>query len=68
MKPATPLPWNKDDFYSDEYAHREEDIAYGVHAANAYPLLVEALKGAAHWVDETEQLGKIDALLRELGE
>jgi len=36
--------------------------------AAAYPRLVEALKGAAHWVDETEQLGKIDALLRELGE
>lgn len=41
-KPATALPWSRKDGH---YHHvRTEDIDYFIHAANAYPKLVEALR------------------------
>jgi len=78
-KPATPLPWTV-----LESGEELQDHAYKVHAANAYPLLVEALRkartmaaagapraaGNPHLMNpsDAEQIAKFDALLREIGE
>ena len=50
-----------------------EDTAYAVHAANAYPKLVDALKAANQFLHDNAPegdatLAQTSALLRELGE
>ncbi len=81
-KPATPLPWDViklRKFYAMFNLRTAtqlgklpsgQDAAYIAHACNAYPRLVEALRG----MDPSAPLGneltweKARALLRELGE
>lgn len=82
MKPATPLPWN--DLY-DCTAYgigadgRAANVKFAVHAANAYPRLVEALRqyvGAVSSVNDPNDFSvKVKDeghyardLLRDLGE
>ena len=85
-KPATPLPWTTADGYikgangdtsfgSDLYYPwpTEADMPYIVHAANAYPRLVAALKAMTkpdeHGVEFcSPKVTAARALLRELGE
>jgi hypothetical protein len=79
-KPATSLPWLIDtdgdlqtrigDKLADMHITRQEDAAYIVHAANAYPELIKVVKHFASMPDilsvaEHEQL---TALLAKLGE
>jgi len=59
---------------ADVYGHRE-NAAYIVHAANAYPKLVEALRNVEELLADLERGGaenpefeQVRALLRELGE
>lgn len=75
MKPATELPWD-DLFPVTRYGGgekvREHDREYAIHAVNAYPRLVEALRecrviGSPVAYSDTLR-DKVDALLRELGE
>ena len=84
-KPATPLPWIDDGSavigndggpgfcYVAEQACKS-DRAYIVHACNAYPRLVSALRDARmrlwQWDSHpsSRAVPEIDALLRELGE
>ena len=90
FKPATKLPWEwlpdegqfivnaKRDIVAEVPCQgcEAQDGAYLVHAANAYPKLVEALlvrNGIAHGqkinsMDQTVILANTDALIRELGE
>lgn len=79
IKPATPLPWTKTDGHFQRVTGK--DIDYFVHAANAYPRLVEALREAeknfryAAWLernkkyaaDLTAHADKCEYVLRELG-
>lgn len=44
MKPTTPLPWKKADGHFQHVTG--DDLDYIIHAANAYPGLVEILKVA----------------------
>ena len=75
MKPETELPWEdngneivaaSDRFCGIAGAVDGEDAAYIVHACNAYPKLVEALKEVA--ASSYGQRHNAIALLRELGE
>ena len=88
MKPATPLPWNMQDGGRSNLAHveaeadgaqvcsinkkRVADAGYIMHAANAYPRLVEALRACLidmqPGVDYADHIVNGHALLRELGE
>jgi hypothetical protein len=75
VKPETPLPWVLDEF-AEEFGpeglgiggvhgsirERQENGAYLVHAANAYPRLVDAVRTLAMLN------GTARALLVELGE
>ena len=70
--PATPLPWLN---LSPGVGPRAKDVAYRIHAANAYPKLVEALRDCAEWLceahqgsDQWERGHAARALLSELGE
>lgn len=84
-KPATPLPFSADEEFirgadgSDAGAMEvsEQNMAYVVHAANAYPQLVEALRkltaaDACNYERETMRYeGLFDnarSILRDLGE
>ena len=85
-KPATALPWklcgtNLDEFGSldlntGDYAgggYTPQDAAFIVHAANAYPKLVEALKALVEAVNDPDadslyELAAAGSLLRSLGE
>lgn len=94
-EPATPLPWivnqrNRIIAAADYRAiancvhgiNAEQDAAYIVHACNAYPRLVEALREARNEMRETWQksnalrdsvaagnmMRRFDEVLRELGE
>lgn len=69
--PGTPLPWvgglpYKTNIYGRARDVIKKDDAYELHAANAYPRLVDMVRvlrvGGAEVRDEA------DALLRELGE
>lgn len=67
MKPTTPLPWKQADGHFQHVTG--DDLAYIIHAANAYPRLVGELRRIC------DELGPIlggkglsNALLRELGE
>jgi hypothetical protein len=64
-KPATPLPWNKRTNVSSnpDLPARMQDEKYRLHAANAYPLLVEMV---ATYADDPDSPAA--KLLRELGE
>lgn len=86
MKPATPLPWNVVGNGYTVWAENEiifsansprmrgtnanKDAAYIVHAANAYPGMVETVRDFI--LDTRNELGpdisRLEALLRELGE
>lgn len=80
QKPSTSLPWepiklpghygvvNEQDLRVCE-SQDSEDAAYIVHAANAYPKLVEALRNALRG-DKFKAIAELEAadLLRELGE
>ena len=79
VKPATPLPWttnNSEVIYSQERGGQkgavaeygyQRDAAYIVHACNAYPTMVEALRlVAARKAIKPETMAAF--LLRELGE
>ncbi len=68
MKPETPLPWEylPEIPDSDRHAHgtwHDADYNYVIHACNAYPKLVEFVKGAI-W-GSTE--GGV-TILKDLGE
>lgn len=79
-RPAKPLPWivnqrhlviTAKDFHGVANFREDRDAAYAVHAINAYPELVKALRNTLN--DRSTHLSKeqIDAilnLLRELGE
>ena len=73
-RPARPLPWitNKrhevitaKDFHGVANFREDQDAAYAVHACNAYPKLLDALREIASWTDaakytkagETESFG-----------
>ena len=62
--PATPLPW---DAVEDL---QKEDADYIVHAANAYPKLIEALQLALPLLENEDypEAQDLVALLRSLGE
>lgn len=64
-KPATPLPWTSP-------AIGRNDHPYMLHAANAYPKLVEALRQVLLFLPRDDatlgQYRNAAALLRELGE
>lgn len=67
MKPTTPLPWKQADGHFQHVTG--EDLAYIIHAANAYPRLVAELRRLC--VEIPAQLGAPpmkNALLREIGE
>ncbi len=69
-QPATKLPW-KDLSPATEMSRthlRETNLAYAVHAVNAYPKLIAALWSARNATDDTHEHAAIDALLGELGE
>ena len=81
MKPATPLPWKSMAFTwilgekADVNVYPEgieyvEDKRYIVHACNAYPHLIAALKGCTNPNNTERLVSCVDAraLLRELGE
>lgn len=61
IKPASPLPWK----VGGVAKRGKEDRAYIVHAANAYPALVEALEKIA---DATDPDGSQSKMLCELYE
>lgn len=79
-KPATPLPWKYGELSQnvigpkgqlvDECVEADfDDATYIVHAANNYPLLIEALhRIATATLDSKQQQYISQALLRELGE
>lgn len=65
--PATPLPWHQ----FNNGLTRPQDAAYIVHASNAYPKLVEALRFVITHHAPTNPLNPTDnarAILRGLGE
>lgn len=62
MKPTTPLPWKQADGHFQHVTG--DDLAYIIHAANAYPKLVALVK---EWADEYGH-GSFGKLLEELGE
>lgn len=78
--PASPLPWTWNDGQvrdangqdCDAPAKSLENISYMIHASNAYPKLVEALRRFSDRSDEdVNHFGRADdagKLLRELGE
>jgi hypothetical protein len=79
MMPATPLPWGHyKDIVSLDRGHSDDDYylycvepdaAYIVHAANAYPKLVKALRQIAKpALGGKAQQYAAQAILRELGE
>jgi hypothetical protein len=79
VKPATPLPWDRapvypDVYYGDPYVDMDDaDAVYIVHAANAYPKLVAALRKYVESLEHPLHRLVLDgsegrALLRELGE
>ena len=92
IKPAAPLPYRCDSHPEEDFAEilssndgpvartTHDDAAYIVHACNAYPKLVEALRVAADQIAYLQEIsgndkhGPLDALrdaralLRELGE
>lgn len=61
MKPNTPLPWA-----ANEMPEKAEDVAFAIHAANAYPMLLEALGVALELVDGDPAQAKWSARWREL--
>ena len=80
-QPATTLPWN--DLYPVTGAlpakQREQDVAFALHSANAYPRLVAALRdaymraalagsGQQPKESNSEACERFGNLLRELGE
>lgn len=70
-KPATALPW--DTLYPATRfglgaTEREQNAAYAVHAANAYPKLVEALRLGRGAEDHLKRQALLRTLLRKLGE
>lgn len=77
-QPATPLPWksvsgclNPDFSMTLDPSVHTADTAYIAHAANAYPRLVEAVRGLLAkdgWGVRTAGEQPARALLRELGE
>ena len=81
MKPSTPLPWfncsiswvqpgDKDSINSPQ-GNMRGDSEYALHAANAYPRLVEALRFVVTHNAPLNPLNPVDnakAILRELGE
>jgi len=77
MTPFSPLSWISDvsaprvrsgDHVVAKFQLSHRDTAYAVHAANAYPRLVEALKRASETVANGVEQQAIATLLRELGE
>ena len=64
-KPSTPLPWSAGNGHFQHVS--SQDIAYIIHAANAYPKLIAALISARNATDDTDEHAAIDALLGELG-
>lgn len=68
MKPATPLPWS---YVVPGDGWDKPDADYVLHAANAYPRLVEWVKRMAEDLEEghwQESKRAMQGLLRELGE
>jgi hypothetical protein len=73
MKPATPLPWPKDNIVGLNM--NWENQAYIAHACNAYPKLVEALRKIKERTDCSRDFGAAaeaayitSTVLAELGE
>lgn len=78
--PAMPLPWHRDDKHADVIRGPEGEWIdmdledYAIHAANAYPKLVEALRVAALGLTNGQKQRGESAqsialsVLRELGE
>ena len=59
-RPARELPWivnqrhlviTAKDFHGVADFRKDQDAAYAVHACNAYPKLMEALREIAKWTD-----------------
>lgn len=78
IKPAMPLPWNSGNMPA---SWSEQNAMYAVHAANAYPKLVDVLRGAREGFRRQGELSggtlprtvnvqyeRVIDLLRELGE
>lgn len=65
-KPATPLPWARLPYKDGgrERKHIDTDDSFELHAANAYPRLVEAVRNMCSEVGNPVY----EALLRDLGE
>lgn len=73
MNPKTPLPWSDVPWTDEEEENLidEKDVAFLVHAANAYPKLVEYAKlGVSELTSErAEQLiFEVEEFLKEIGE
>lgn len=71
-KPATALPWGALPYKSGDREREQiaQDDVYELHAANAYPKLVEAIKDSLHGhCDVGSQSSALFLrVLRELGE
>lgn len=61
MKPNTPLPWA-----ANELLEKPEDKAFAIHAANAYPGLVDALQAACEVADCYPQFAKYGTRWRQM--
>jgi hypothetical protein len=81
-KPVTPLPWNKRTNVSSnpDLPARMQDEKYRLHAANAYPKLIEEMRALVAWYAAFQNgikpgtatmaslVSRQSTLLRELGE
>lgn len=65
MKPTTPLPWKQADGHFQHVTG--EDLAYIIHAANAYPRLIAALREYVEVVSSVNDPNDFSAKVKDDG-